>query len=516
VTIASELQSIGSTNACEITEPLARKIILLDDPIPPRLVITAAEHFSKPSSIKYAALSYCWGKIPFVKTTPTNIESLMTSIPWNELPETVRDAITVTRRFQIRYLWVDSLCIIQGTSPAALSDWQCESPKMHDIYGGAFITIAVSNAKNAHEGLFRERPVELVRSCPLRLSSKYPGVVLLGANPPPYKADVEPLNTRGWALQEQILSSRILTYGTAGLNWMCRKSFHLETVPEPGIREFRFMEKASWLVQSGSAGRKLDVRDQEFKWVHVEWKRIIEDYSSRDLTYLTDRLPALYGISEVISRSSKDKYHAGLWRSDLVLQLLWRHYGKVVGSRVQTVQYSRAAQFRAPSWSWASVDGKVEFIQDYESLPGLRITCSLDTHTSQQLREMKKRPLQLFGVLRKMPGIRYDHAGRYYGGAERETDWISYYYHLRTYLDDLKTLPSRSILDRPDRPKQLLNPFFLFLGQKNEFEGMYFAGLILIGREKSSSTFRRVGVFEGFPDSNRLRKGDARRWVNIL
>jgi hypothetical protein len=182
----------------------------------------------------------------------------------------------------------------------------------------------------------------------------------------------------------------------------------------------------------------------------MEWKSIIEDYSCRDLTYMTDRLPALYGISELVSGSTKDE--AGLWCSDLI------------GS---AVDYSRASQFRAPSWSWASVDGKIQFLDGYHVLPN-KVTgkCSLNVLTSQQLHQMKKTPLHVFGVILQMPGIRCQDAGeaRYCGGAERETEWISYPDSLRTYLDDTKTLPEKGVLDRPDLPKQLLNPFFLFLG----------------------------------------------------
>jgi len=478
--------------------------------MPPRLITTVAENFSNPPSVKYIALSYCWGKIPFLKTTITNMEALRTSIPWDKLPKTARDAITVTRKLGFRYLWVDSLCIIQGTDRAALLDWQKESAKMHEIYGAAFITIAAAKATNAHEGLFDKRPVEPMLSCPLESSSENPETVLLGTDPPRHLADLEPLNTRGWALQEQILSSRILSYGTAGLHWKCHRSCHLETVPEFGPQGIRFTEKES------PPDTRLDIHYQQLKLVHMEWKSIIEDYSCRNLTYMTDRLPALYGISELVSRSTKDGYFAGLWSSDLVSQLLWRHCGKLIGS---AVDYSRASQFRAPSWSWASVDGKILFLDGYHVMPNkVRGKCSLNVHTSQQIHKMKKTPLHVFGFVLRMPSIRCQDAGevRYYGGAERETEWISYPDSLRTYLDDTKTLPKKSVLDRPDLPKQLLDPFFLFLGQKNGF-GSCSAGLILVKTDKWRFVFRRVGIFEGFTDwALKERRGGRPMWVEIL
>ena len=456
-------------------------------------------------------------------TTTTNINTFMTSIPWDELPKTVRDAIFVTRRLGIQYLWVDALCVIQGTDHTAQFDWRSESAKMLHIYGAAFITIAARNSANAHEGLFHKRPVAPMPSCPLRSSSKYPRTILIGPDPPSRLPHTEPLNTRAWALQEQLLSNRILAYETAGLYWMCRKSHYLETMPEPEFQALGFMEKETSPDRLDCAPNKLAARNQLSEWVRVEWKAIVENYSSRDLTYMTDKLPALYGLSEMVDRSSKDKYFAGLWQSDLLQQLLWRHCGKVTGS---AVEFRRQREFRAPSWSWASVDGQVQFLHDYQGLDDIITICNLNIHTSQQPHKMKQRPLHVFGLFRKLPSIRCEYAARYYGGAERHTPWIAYSTSLQTYLDDVEALPDTSILDSPDRPKQLLNALFLFLGSKGTIDiTRYGAGLILIQVDKLHfNTFRRVGVFEGFPFSlatsggprRGLRKGEERRWVKIL
>ncbi|KAH9211176.1 heterokaryon incompatibility protein-domain-containing protein [Leptodontidium sp. 2 PMI_412] len=491
----------------------------LEESVPPKLISTAAKNFSKSTKVKYTALSYCWGKKPFFKTTPTNMDSLMSSIPWDGLPKTVRDAITLTRKLRIRYLWVDCLCIIQGDDPAALLDWQNESSKMHDIYGAAFLTIAAADAFSADQGLFSERPSDPIPSCPLK--SKYPRAIHLGADPPQHLANVEPLNTRGWAFQEQILSSRILIYGKAGLSWKCRSSMQLEAEIE--ARPHEDCLGSIWMVEGADPSEQLNIRDKQSKLIHKEWKRIVEEYSRREFTYVKDKLPALFGVSELVERSCKHKYLAGLWDSDLVPQLLWRHCGKLMGS---SVDYTRGTQYRAPSWSWASVDGRVQFIQGYQTLPSVKVGCRLNAHTSQQVQKMMKRPLHMFAVIRQMPSIRCDHFGRYYGGAERETRWIAYRNTLRTYLDDIKVLPSGSVLDRPDRPKQLLDPFFLFLGWKAEFmmyssselankpPGTYgAAGLILL--KIDCFTFRRIGVFEGFLSGD-LRVQDMRRWIRIV
>ena len=92
---------------------------------------------------------------------------------------------------------------------------------MHNIYGGTFLTLLATYATYANKGLFYQRGVELASFYILKLTPKYPETVLLGPNPPPLLTYLEALNTRAWTLQERLLSSRILSYGTTGLRWMC-------------------------------------------------------------------------------------------------------------------------------------------------------------------------------------------------------------------------------------------------------------------------------------------------------
>jgi hypothetical protein len=172
----------------------------------------------------------------------------------------------------------------------------------------------------------------------------------------------------------------------------------------------------------------------------------ITAYSGRDLTHITDKLPALYGLSKLITESTHDKYSAGLWYSDCVQQLLWRHCEKLPEIVVESEKH---VVFRAPSWSWASVDGQIQFIRGYEASP-VGITCDLDIHSSQQVHEMEKKPVRIRGIIRKLNSIRCEQTAGYFGGAERHTPWVSYATTLRTYLDDVNALPSESVLDDPN------------------------------------------------------------------
>lgn len=109
-----------------------------DGPIEIKLHVTEAELAS------YVALSYCWGKVGNLKTTKATLEKRKTGIPWETLPKSFRDAVLIIRGLGIRYLWIDSLCIVQGDE----SDWAKESANMAPTYENAFLTIATDSSRD--------------------------------------------------------------------------------------------------------------------------------------------------------------------------------------------------------------------------------------------------------------------------------------------------------------------------------------------------------------------------------
>jgi hypothetical protein len=84
---------------------------------------------------KWIALSYCWGKLPFIRTTTSNIGRRKRGIPLKLLPRSFQDAIHLTRRFSIRYLWIDALCIIQNS----VTNWQTEVMAMPYVYSNSYL-----------------------------------------------------------------------------------------------------------------------------------------------------------------------------------------------------------------------------------------------------------------------------------------------------------------------------------------------------------------------------------------
>lgn len=116
---------------------------------PARLGFSHDIHASSDSFVKYTTLSYYWGNAQF-RTTIDNEETHLQKIPFNLLPRTLQDAIEITRRLGIKYIWIDALCIVQDDS----AEWSLEASRMGDIYLGSSLTIVATDAVDASGGCF--------------------------------------------------------------------------------------------------------------------------------------------------------------------------------------------------------------------------------------------------------------------------------------------------------------------------------------------------------------------------
>jgi hypothetical protein len=174
---------------------------------------------------RYVALSHCWGfgSEKFC-TDKSNITQRSTSIDLREMPRTFRDAVIVTRGLGIKYLWIDSLCIIQDDN----DDWYKEAAKMEQVFSEAYCTLCASSSKSSSEGfLARDRQ----RRC-LEIPASGTDKIYICPSIDDFHRDVElaPLNSRGWVLQERALSRRCIHYTSTQVYWECGEGVHCETL----------------------------------------------------------------------------------------------------------------------------------------------------------------------------------------------------------------------------------------------------------------------------------------------
>lgn len=179
---------------------------------------------SQGESIQWCALSYCWGGDQPMKATQKTLEELKRGIPVTKLPQTLQDAVTVSRTLEIQFLWVDALCIMQDSEHDMVRELQL----VPFIYRYAFVTISASSAKTVQEGFLHDRGYFYGTSepftLPYRSSDGLVGKLLMSEDKmyTDNRTDwQEPINHRCWTLQEQMLSPRMLVFEQRQLKFRC-------------------------------------------------------------------------------------------------------------------------------------------------------------------------------------------------------------------------------------------------------------------------------------------------------
>ncbi|GME38379.1 het-domain-containing protein [Neofusicoccum parvum] len=287
-----------------------------------------------------------WGPHRSPAASSATKAARLVSIPLASMPQTFRDAVTVTRKLNIRYLWIDSLCIIQDSH----ADWEAEAARMADVYRNAHLTVAASHSSDSTGGCFSNAPrrEETTTVClPLKKEPRglccclpstharkfrnhlflVPSPQLTGgrSNGTAQRAPL-PLETRAWTLQERVLSSRFLSFEQGQIAWSCAgmtcntaDSQGLVT-EDPSSRVQRILSLSWWGSVLGRLGKPVDAAS--LAGAHDVWITLVEDYSRRRLTRESDRLIAIKGVADALGGATGDVYLAGLWRRWLTVAAL--------------------------------------------------------------------------------------------------------------------------------------------------------------------------------------------------
>ncbi|KAH7381241.1 heterokaryon incompatibility protein-domain-containing protein, partial [Phaeosphaeria sp. MPI-PUGE-AT-0046c] len=299
--------------------------------------------------IEYAALSYCWGADTQLQTTLANIAAHKLGIAILDLPQTIKDAIEIAKFVNLRYLWIDSLCIIQD-SP---DDWTSNCANMQQYYSNSTLTIVAGSATRCNQGFLRPKSTWHSNGfyLPIRMPKGGLGAVKLKER----IRTGEPIDTRAWTLQEQLLPKRTLHFATHTVHWKCGRTQH-------GLR----------------AGIDMIIKSNKSGFEHRSlWQNLVTEYMLREMSNSDDCLPAISGLASWLARDHKItcgskrchqkhlEYAAGLWIReniliddfrpeifDIVTQLLWYSQGR---------SGCRPLRYRAPSWSWAAFEGPISF-----------------------------------------------------------------------------------------------------------------------------------------------------------
>ncbi|KAF1835813.1 HET-domain-containing protein [Decorospora gaudefroyi] len=300
---------------------------------------------------RYIALSYRWGDSQHLLLKSSNLAQLSQRQPISTLPRTFQDTVQVAKVLDFDYIWIDALCIMQDS----LQDWRQESMQMKDIYANAYCTVAASWAPNPDGGLFKLRNVEDVRCGSFKadiLDGSSINIRLLergGFHNEIFRA---PLHGRAWILQERILSPQVLFFTEQQVMWESENDVRCEAFEDD--LPSHYVDESIWL-RTFLQRSKFDSDDEHYDLLVEYWAQCVDVYSLCHLTVPADKLIAIDGIVQKLKKVHKVEYVAGIWWHRICKSLLWSGNGLL----------QRPDEYRAPSFSWASLDGAVRMYHEY-------------------------------------------------------------------------------------------------------------------------------------------------------
>lgn len=218
---------------------------------------------------------------------------------------------------------------------------------MGEVYAGAALTVAAERSKSPLDGFLKtsSRPI---KTCNIPIQWPSTGksdelTVGLPTTPNVYyslSSLYGPLSRCGWALQERVLATRMLYMCRDATCFTCSCSESSDLLP--------------WPVPLFDEHYRLTlphILDPMQSLKH--WYRLLMDYTARQLTKVSDWLPAISGVARIIAERFGWEYVAGMWSHDLEAALLWWVLEPRFPLSINPAHYS------GPSWSWASADRQI-------------------------------------------------------------------------------------------------------------------------------------------------------------
>lgn len=393
--------STESTFDCEW---YPKRLIDVENAAFPRLFETQSE---RPQNSCYATLSHCWGSNPdFITLLTKNLAEFCAGIAIEVLPKSFRDAIMICGYLGIRYLWIDSLCILQDSH----SDWLLHAVEMSSVYQNCYLNLSFDFAANPGQGAFTCRNTDVLQDCcafsaipgnPYLASSARTdssssdndstGNLSDGTSDAPYEgarsdksgpgqtgsleedsakdtSDIMrcfifapeldytsttwdlPLSRRGWVVQERLLSPRVLHFTNDRIRWECENEGSLHEGLPYGLPDTEESFDQNFQEVFSCFSERYSHWSQENHFQN--WQNIVRMYSKRLLTFPgKDKLVALAAIAQRFGAAFSNEYYAGHFRENMPLDLTW------MVLRRDSDQDSSIK--RHPTWSWTSVDAEV-------------------------------------------------------------------------------------------------------------------------------------------------------------
>ncbi|KAF2643257.1 HET-domain-containing protein [Massarina eburnea CBS 473.64] len=278
--------------------------------------------FKEGDDRSYVSLSHCWGVVHIIRTLRENYDAHLQNIDPDQLSKTFREAVHATKKLGLRYVWIDSLCIIQDDK----ADWEKEAATMCDVYRNAVFKIAAAHAAGGDTGCFIDRDGLL--HFPFLVDILPSGLPSGSTKPHRFQFDSysreqglggpdPPLYGRAWVLQEQLLSPRMLIYDGSQVRWECASGHGSERSPLGGMSRHighqRSIRAGIFDPEEFFDLPQIDDKHFAARFQLQNWCYGVMDYTHRGMTQPSDRLVAIHGIAQALDRHTTREYYAGIW-----------------------------------------------------------------------------------------------------------------------------------------------------------------------------------------------------------
>ena len=356
-------------------------------------------------SNRYAALSYVWGSVkpPVLRRENAYLLAMKGCLRGLPLPQTILDTMNVCRQLGIRYLWVDSLCIIQDDEDDVLDQVE----QMDVIYRGAYLTIINTTGDNCKSPIMSvSQPRDAIQET-TTIDGMAVGTVFLRVRDDILKSKWA---SRGWTLQEYALSYRSLIFTPKGMFFSCSEGIRREDMTGYWTKNLSRTQRYMFpIVLDCAIANKVDT--EVLRQVYAP---LVTNFTKREVTYVEDILHAFKGITKALTPSLK-RFEWGVPAQSadhMQFVLCWSRPGPM----------ERYEEY--PSWSWAGWRTPVGD-QDIPSAGGVHFLTSKQADAIQRMGDVY-RPFKTEVSTTLYKGEiapRVDFAGRF-------NEMI----HLKTYL----------------------------------------------------------------------------------
>lgn len=316
-----------------------------------------------------------WGKDASkqLRLMSSKLQDFQKAIPLDMLPNIFTEAIRITHYLGFKFLWIDSLCIIQDSE----SDWTAEASMMSAVYNNAVCTIAfvVPPDGSYHSCWRREDPrasTPCIISEPFQARGGIRGIrVIRRIFIEPFGEEQStnsihqgwPLSSRAWTLQEQVLSPRTVFCGDRTIKWECVERFCDELTGDVGgidrTYQQQFASNKSLFSPrhvdelDGTSPKPGQIKSDELHYKTLpNWIILINEYRRRDLTQSSDRIMAFVGIAQAFQAEHGLTYLAGMWKEHLPHSLLWFIDDPANNAEATSSIPQQPVLESAPTWSF--------------------------------------------------------------------------------------------------------------------------------------------------------------------